>query len=318
MKNEIVSVEAKHLPAEQMSRETAELIFTAIPDNTIRAYRNAYNKMTEWLSGRINTDALLADYVTHLFNQGYAPATIQIAVAAANWVARWQGRDKVSGTITKETLHAIRVNDSKTRTEKGKGTARRGQVSGLTWEDVHRVCELAEHSNTIAGLRDSALIQLMSDGLLRVSEAVAVNCSHLRGKSLYVPRSKNDQEGRGKSLHVTGETREAITTYRQRAGIDSGAVFRRIRKGDVVTRERLTATSARRIIKKWAQRAGFEGVSGHSMRVGSAVSLAQKNASLVEMQQAGRWKDPKMPAHYAEQVLSEQGAIAKYKDKENA
>ena len=36
-------------------------------------------------------------------------------------------------------------------------SSRRGQVTGLTWEDVARVCGFAEGSGSIAGLRDSAI-----------------------------------------------------------------------------------------------------------------------------------------------------------------
>ena len=71
--------------------------------------------------------------------------------------------------------------------------------------------------------------------------------------------------------------------------------------------------SARRIIKRWAKAAGIEGfISGHSLRVGTAVSLAQPGATLVDMQTAGRWDDPKMPAHYAKAELAERGAVARF------
>ena len=36
-------------------------------------------------------------------------------------------------------------------------------------------------------------------------------------------------------------------------------------------------------------------VSGHSLRVGGAQSLAAAGASVVEMQTAGRWQSPSMP-----------------------
>ncbi len=52
-----------------------------------------------------------------------------------------------------------------------------------------------------------------------------------------------------------------------------------------------------RIIKYRSAADGVEGrVSGHSLRVSSAQSLATAGASLVEMQQGGRWKPPAMPA----------------------
>ena len=50
-------------------------------------------------------------------------------------------------------------------------------------------------------------------------------------------------------------------------------------------------------------------VSGHSLRVGSAQSLAAAGTSLVEMQQAGCWESPTMPGHYARAELASRGAV---------
>ena len=69
---------------------------------------------------------------------------------------------------------------------------------------------------------------------------------------------------------------QRLKRYRKLGDISEGALFRRIRRGDHIHNERLTAHSARRIIKKRAAAAGVEGfISGHSLRVGSAVSLAK-------------------------------------------
>lgn len=77
----------------------------------------------------------------------------------------------------------------------------------------------------------------------------------------------------------------------------------------------LTADRVRKIIKASAARVGLtKKVSGHSALIGTAISLAQAGASLVEIQTAGRWKDPGMPAHYARAQFAERGAIARFKD----
>ena len=52
-------------------------------------------------------------------------------------------------------------------------------------------------------------------------------------------------------------------------------------------------------------------VSGHSLRVGGAQSLAAGGASIVEMQTAGRWQSPTMPGHYARGQLAARGAVAR-------
>jgi site-specific recombinase XerD len=169
--------------------------------------------------------------------------------------------------------------------------------------------------NTLADLRDAAMIRLMSDCLLRVSEVVAVNIEDFQEQTLILRSSKSDQEGIGESLYVCDTTRNVLDRYRERADITDGAMFRHIRRGDNIQPNRITAHSARRIIKKRAADAGMKGfISGHSLRVGSAVSLAQAGATLVDMQVAGRWKSSGMPAHYAKAELAERGAIARFKD----
>ena len=69
--------------------------------------------------------------------------------------------------------------------------------------------------------------------------------------------------------------------------------------------------SIRRILKARAAQAGIEGVSGHSLRVGAAQSMAASGATLVDMQVAGRWRSPQMPALYARHQLAGSNAVAR-------
>ena len=69
---------------------------------------------------------------------------------------------------------------------------------------------------------------------------------------------------------------------------------------------------ARLTIRRRAREAGIEGrISGHSLRVGSAQSLARRGASLVELQHSGRWKSSSMPAHYSRSQRAGCGAGAR-------
>ena len=298
-----VEPNASHL---QLPEETASLIKASIAENTQKAYQRALHSLETWLSGRTLSDALLANYLTGLHETGKSPATIGQAVAAVKWQLKHQLQETFNFPITQATLAGIR------REGKDRG---RGQVDGLIWQDVERVCVYAETEGTIAGLRDAAMIRLMSDCLLRISEVVTVNVGDFKEKTLTLRSSKTDQEGTGESLYVCDATRNILKRYREHAGITRGALFRYIRRGDHIQSDRLTPHSARRIIKKRAANAGVEGfISGHSLRVGSAVSLAQAGASVVDMQVAGRWKSSQMPAHYAKAELAERGAIARFKD----
>ncbi len=291
-----------------LRQETENLIRASIAPNTLKAYRHALAGIQTYLSDHNLeiSDGALAAYITELYGQGRAPSSISIVVAAARWQLRNESKN-YDLPVTTRTLAGIR------REGKNRG---RGQVTGLDWQQTERVCAFAESENTIAGLRDSAMIRLMSDCLLRVSEVVAVDVSDFEKQALIVQTSKTDQEGASTALYVTNVTRDIIERYKTRAGITSDALFRWIRRGDHIQSKRLTDFSARRIIQKRASDAGVKGfIAGHSLRVGSAVALAQAGASVVEMQIAGRWKSSEMPAHYAKSELAERGAIAKYKEK---
>ena len=303
--NTIVNAETNDV-ALQLLEETESLIKASIAENTLKAYQRALQNLTVWLAGQTLSDALLANYITALHETGKSPATIGQLVAAVKWQLKHQSQESINFPITQATLAGIR------REGRDRG---RGQVDGLIWQDVERVCIYAETEGTLVGLRDAAMIRLMSDCLLRISEVVAVNVGDLKERTLTVHASKTDQEGTSVSLYVCEATRNVLQQYQERANITRGAFFRHIRRGDHIQSNRLTPHSARRIIQKRARAAGVEGfISGHSLRVGSAVSLAQAGATVVDMQVAGRWKSSQMPAHYAKAELAERGAIARFKD----
>ena len=304
--NAIVNAPESNTAILQLPEETETLIKASIAENTLKAYQRALQNLTVWLSGRTLSDALLANYITILHDNGKSPATIGQVVAAVKWQLKHQVHETINFPITQATLAGIR------REGRDRG---RGQVDGLIWQDVERICIYAETEGTLAGLRDATMIRLMSDCLLRISEVVAVNIGDLKEKTLTIPASKSDQEGAGESLYVCYTTRRVLERYRKRAEITHGPMFRHIRRGDHIQSNRLNPHSARRIIKKRVADAGVEGfISGHSLRVGSAVSLAQAGATVVDMQVAGRWRSSQMPAHYAKAELAERGAIARFKD----
>ena len=106
-----------------------------------------------------------------------------------------------------------------------------------------------------------------------------------------------------------------MTQYLERADITRGTAFRSIRRGGIFSLNALHHTPhvvlskiglLMRVLKFF--------IYSHSLRVGSAVSLAQAGATVVDMQVAERWKSSQMPAHYAKAELAERGAIARFKD----
>ena len=290
----------------QIAAGTGEVIRANVSDNTLKAYEHATRKLEAWLEGRALTDAVLAEYIRFLYAEGKSPATINLVVSAVKWMAEYRGVGNVVGDITARALSDIRG--------EGKGRGRR-QVDGLTWDDVERVCAAAESSDTAAGTRDAAMISLMSDCLLRISEAVAVDVEDVKAEGLLVYGKRTSEEDQGEILYICESTRRLIERYRRRAGIASGALFRRIRFQNHVTENRLGVKGARAAIQRRAAEAGVTGlISGHSLRVGSALSLADAGATMKEVQRAGRWQNPTMPARYVREAPTERSPVERYKD----
>ncbi len=287
-----------------------ELIERSIADNTRRSYTGAMNLLQAWLEAHRSplNDASLAAYLTHLFNEGKAPATAGLVVAAVRFSARMAGRkDPVVGELTERALSAYKREMSHVG---------HGQAHGLKWEDADRIARVAFQDGDLTGFRDAAIIAVMSDALLRVSEVAALQREHVEFMSsgdgvLHIRRSKTDQEGKGATLFLGRPTVKYLKHWLSKARVTDGSFFRRVYK-DVVHPCGLSTRTVMRVIKRRAHEAGIEeNVSGHSLRVGSAQSLARAGATLVDMQVCGRWKSPDMPARYAQGEIASRGAVAK-------
>ena len=178
----IVNARTQRQPRYSSLKKQNSLIKASIAENTQKAYQRALQGLETWLSGRTLSDMLLANYIADMHEEGKSPATIGQAVAAVKWQLKHQSQENLNFPITQATLAGIR------REGKDRG---RGQVDGLIWQDVERVCIYAETEGTIAGLRDATMIRLMSDCLLRISEVVTVNVGDLKGKDTHTPIVKN-------------------------------------------------------------------------------------------------------------------------------
>ncbi len=271
--------------------------------NTRRVYETALRRFER--SGNPETDAGIAAYLGDLYEQGHSAAVAAMAVAALRFRAKLNGRPSPAGAASERVLAGFR----RLAAERG-----RGQVVGVRWEQADRAAALAEGTGTLGGLRDAAIVAVASDALLRVSEVEALDIEDvdLDEQTVLIRRSKTDQEGEGVVQFLGEPTVARVRSWLLEAGLTKGPLFRPLFKGGRLREGRLTERSIRRIIIQRARDAGVEGrISGHSLRVGSAQSLATAGASLVEMQIAGRWQSPTMPGRYAQGQLAKQGAMAR-------
>ena len=286
---------------------------TAFAPKTRRVYAGVLRRLDEWLDGRPATDALLARYLGVLFDRGRAPPSAVHLVAAVHYAAKECARAGLRSTdpvgpATKERLERFH----REGTERGTG-----QVRGISWKEAKAMCRRAEAPGDLAGKRDAAIISLASDALLRVAEVSGLNVDDVTflpdgTARILIRRSKSDQRGRGAVQYLRARTADRLRRWMSAGRIGSGTLFRAVDRWGRVSERGLGPDSVRAAIKRRAKEAGIAGrVSGHSLRIGSAQELAERGASLAELQKEGRWKDPSMPALYIRNQEASRGAVAR-------
>ena len=291
-------------------------LFDNLPSgNTRKAYAGELRRYGSWLDGRPPTDRVLAEYLGWMYDNGLAPqsgvTTLAAVKCAALELARagYEIAEPPAGDLAAQRLERFR------REGTGRG---RGQAGPLRWEDADRMCKHAEADDDPRGFRDAALIGVMSSALLRIAEASALDAGDVsflaNGSALIeIRRSKTDQHGDGAVGYVTRAAAARLRKWMDTAGIESGPLFRPVpgRTG----KGRLGPAAICGVIKRRAKQAGItRRVSGHSLRVGAALSLAERNASVAEMQREGRWKSFSMPAYYVRNQEASRGAVARLRD----
>ena len=152
------------------------------------------------------------------------------------------------------------------------------------------------------GNLDIALISLMRDAMLRVSEAAVLTWRDIENKAdgtgrLLIRRSKTDSEGQGAVAFP-------VRPDHGGAGVDMQCKVKRA--GSVFG---LRPNQISRRIKQAAEAAGLgDGFSGHSPRVGMARDLARARHRAAQPDERRALADPGHgPAHYTRNETARQG-----------
>ena len=292
-----------------VSESLSTLLKSATSENTRSSYLIALNQFNNWVpTGAPLSDSICAEYVSFIEQSGRAVASAKMFSAAMNKLSSQNNQPSPIGSLTKSAIAGF------SRQARNRG---RGQAQGIGWESADFIAKRSSELGSLSGIRNAAIVAVMSDGLLRISEVSNLTVSDFQVQSdgsgrLTIQHSKTDQSGQGATVYLGQPTTNLVNHWLSESGISDGYLFRSIRKGSkALGTSKLSTVSIRTSIKQAAENAGIENVRGHSLRVGSAQSLASRGASLVAMQQAGRWNDPSMPSHYAKAELAARGAVAK-------
>lgn len=279
--------------------------------NTKRAYTADWAHFTTWCAAHARTSlpatpTTVGDYLSVCADGD--PAAGQPALAVATLERRMAAisqAHKLAGH-TSPTLHEW-VRTVMKGIRHTKSTAQR-QAAPAVGAVVRQWLQVLPNSRL--GTRDRALLLLGFAGAFRRSELASLDVDDLRfvpdGVIVTLRRSKTDQEGAGTTKGIKlGSAAEtcpvrALQAWIKAAELVSGALFRPLDRHGHIKPKRMNAGDISTVIKRTAQRAGFDPAtfSGHSLRAGFATAAAAAGATDRAIKQQTGHKSDRMVQRY--------------------
>ncbi len=273
--------------------------------STRRAYSSHWQRFVTWCAEHAADPvrcppATVAVYLSHLAETGKKVATIEGALSALTMARMLAG---APGTRTdpaiKRTMQGIRNQLGTAPLEKAPAVA----------SEVYQMVAVIP-MDTLAGLRDRAILLVGFGGGFRRSELVGLDVEDLaflpEGVKIHIRRSKTDQEGRGRDVGIpvapTEETcpLHALRAWLDRAGIVDGPVFRGVDRFGRVSDKRLSGYSVAVIVKESAESIGLDAAkyAGHSLRAGFVTSAHEAGADMSSIMDQTGHKSAEMVRRY--------------------
>ena len=287
----------------------------ALAANTKANYRGQWRRFAAWALDKGVTPlpadpARVAAYLAdRIEREGHTPATLRVAASAIAYVHRAAGMDSpCAAPEVRHTLSGAVRKAGRLQRQAAALTAAALACIRATAREPRRGRGGHPESRASACKRaavDVALISLMRDALLRVSEVAALTWANIGVESdgtgrLLIRRSKTDPEGAGAIVFLSAPTMKRLAAVRNGSDL-SDRVFG------------LGRNQLAKRVKQAARAAGLgEGFSGHSPRVGMARDLARAGIELPGLMTAGRWRSPDMPALYIRNETAGKGAVAQF------
>jgi site-specific recombinase XerD len=277
----------------------------AYAPNTLRAYRSDMAEFMEFAQkiggkGFPYSSQMVCPHLMKCAQTGIRTSTIKRKAASISAIHRLAGYpDPTKGAEVRLALRKI---------ERRVGN-RFKQAYPITRVLLDRLLAVCGHD--LCGKRNRALLLLAYDSMRRRSELVSLRVEDMEwlsdeGVSILLRRSKTDQAGTGRWIHLGGEATNAIEDWLEDAAIREGFLIRGVSPRGTVA-DSLCNSRVGRIYKRLGRLAGLseavvKSISGHSMRVGGAQDLLNMGATLPQIMVKGCWAKTDTVMRYVERV----------------
>ena len=224
-----------------------------------RTYDHAITEFVAWYCSEprlaFNRTVVLR-YRIHLEQRQYAPATINLRLAAVRRVA-YEAAD--AGLLSPELAASIR---------RVKGVRRLGVRLGnwLTAEQSRRLLRRKDPPS-LRGLRDHAMVSLLLGCGLRRGEVLALALESVQQREEHwVIADLLGKAGHVRTVPIPGWVKASLDAWTNAAGLTRGRAFRAINKAGRVWGDGMTAKVIWDVVKAAAAHAGIEKLAPHDLR----------------------------------------------------
>ena len=248
-------------------------------DNTISAYQNDLIQLAEFLEKEAKGPApqwakadqhLFLKYISELQHRGYAPATIARKVSATKSLFKFLAS---KGEVTK--VPAVLL---------GSPEVRKNSPQSIPMQDVEELLRQPEKSSTPEAGRDKAMLELLYDTGMRVSEVIALNIEDANFKKSCI--RCHGAGSKRRSIELSPQVTRYLHHYMEeirpqlaRSNHKDPALFLN-RLGQRLTRQGLW-----QILKNYAKAADIAGpISPRALRHTAAFHMLDKGQDLHKVQ----------------------------------
>ena len=268
---------------EMLAEKTRAFIAGSRANKTVRGYQSDWADFSRWTASH-GLKALRAEPTT--IAMYLSDSSSRLAVASlARRLTSITAMHKDAGYLESPARHPLVLATFK-GIRRVIGSAQDAKMPLLT-ADLGRI--VAACPDTLAGLRDKALLLTSFAAALRRSESAALRCEDVMastagmhctsGMVLTIRKSKTDQESKGRQVGIKHGANpetcpvQAIESWQKASGVRTGCLFRAVDFAGRVSPEGLHPDSISYIIRRCAARAGYgvedlKKIAGHSLRAG--------------------------------------------------
>lgn len=192
-----------------------------------------------------------------------SPNTINRMIAAVKRIVREMAERKMIArevNLEFSQVRGVQMKALKTRLKPHSRTR-------ISPDDMRRLCESPD-TNTLVGLRDSALLAVLASSGIRVSEAATLTLEqvikHSDGYTLKVC-GKTDTEYR--DAHLSAEAYQKITTWLEQRPTESPFIFASFaRRSAIPSAEAMSEVAVWKVVQRYAKQCELEFLKPHDFR----------------------------------------------------